>query len=290
VVERYVVGVDGSRPGVAALRWAIDRVRRDPAPVVLVHVDEDEAGVMGHDYHEEQSRHGAQLLAEAMVQVVEAAPTVPVSVALLNGGVPWAIASFVHSDDLLVIGTGKTGFLHGRVLGSRSVQIAVAAACTVAVIPEVDLRFRRGVVAGIDRHATAASIVDLGAREACARQEELFLVQSSPTPETRQSASERAVLAVSFATELVRADYPALVVRSRVTSRPPAEALLDSARDKALLVLGPGSLDPFRSPIGSVLHDVLLNVNAPVLIARPRASQQIVGPVPSVEAPAGGLR
>jgi hypothetical protein len=27
-----------------------------------------------------------------------------------------------------------------------------------------------------------------------------------------------------------------------------------------------------------------------VLIARPRASQQIVGPVPSVEAPAGGLR
>ena len=53
-----------------------------------------------------------------------------------------------------------------------------------------------------------------------------------------------------------------------VAARPPAAALLDSARDKALLVLGPGSLEPVRSPIGSVVHDVLLNANAPVLISR----------------------
>lgn len=279
VVERYVIGVDGSRPGAAALRWAIDRARRDPAPVVLVHVEEDEAGAMGHDYREVEFRRGAELLAEAMAQVIAAVPDASVSVVLLEGGVPWAIAAFVRADDLLVIGTGKTGFLHGRVLGSRSVQIAIAAACTVAVIPEVDLRFRRGVVVGIDRRETAASVVKLGAMEASARHEELFLVQSLPTPETRLSAAERAALALTFAVEHVHAVCPELVVRSRVTARSPAEALLDSARDKALLVLGPGSLDPFRSPIGSVLHDVLLNVNAPVLIARPPEDRQVVGPV-----------
>jgi nucleotide-binding universal stress UspA family protein len=62
---------------------------------------------------------------------------------------------------------------------------------------------------------------------------------------------------------------PSLVIRTRQSTRGAAEALLDAARDKALLVLGPGSQDPDRSPIGSVLHSVLLNVNAPVIVARP---------------------
>ena len=48
----------------------------------------------------------------------------------------------------MVVGTHKIGFLHGRVLGSRSVQITSTVPCSVAVIPEVDLRFRRGVVGG----------------------------------------------------------------------------------------------------------------------------------------------
>jgi nucleotide-binding universal stress UspA family protein len=64
-----------------------------------------------------------------------------------------------------------------------------------------------------------------------------------------------------------------------VSGRPPAEALLDAARDKALLVLGPGSTGPVRSPIGSVTHDVLLNVNAPVLVARRPEDHELVGPV-----------
>ncbi len=279
MTERYVVAVDGSRPAAAALRWATQRAKHDPAPLLLVHVEEDEAGTMGQEYEQFAARQGAQLLSQTMAELLDASPELSVSSVMVTGSVPWALAGVVHADDLLVIGTGKTGFLHGRVLGSRSVQIAIAVACTVAVVPEVDLRFRRGVVAGIDRHATAGSVARCAAREARARGEELLLVQAIPETAQRFSAAERDRLAITEALAIARAECPELVIRSRVSTRRPAEALLDSARDKALLVLGPGSLDPVRSPIGSVLHEVLLNANAPVLIGRPAEDRQLVGPV-----------
>jgi nucleotide-binding universal stress UspA family protein len=93
-------------------------------------------------------------------------------------------------------------------------------------------------------------------------------VQASPDFGTRSTASVRSDLAIGEAISRAREAFPDLVIRSRVAGRPAAEALLDSARDKALLILGPGSLDPEGSPIGSVLHDVLLNANSPVLISR----------------------
>ncbi len=268
MTSRYVVAVDGSRPAAAALRWAVRRAETDGAPLVLVHVREDEAGSMGQEYEAEAARLGARLLADTADQLLAEHPAFDVTTVPLTGPVPWALASFVEEDDMLVIGTGKTGFLHGRVLGSRSVQIAIAASCTVAVIPDVDLRFRRGVVAGVDRHGTAADIARSAAREADSRGEELLLVQAAPEAGPRSSLSSRTDLAVGEALTSAREAFPDLIIRSRVAVRPAAEVLLDSARDKALLVLGPGSLDPVRSPIGSVLHDVLLNVNAPVLISR----------------------
>jgi hypothetical protein len=56
-------------------------------------------------------------------------------------------------------------------------------------------------------------------------------------------------------------------VRARHSTRNPSAALLDSARSQALLVIGPGSTGVERSPIGTVVHEVLLNANAPVLVA-----------------------
>jgi nucleotide-binding universal stress UspA family protein len=262
MTSRYVVAVDGSRPAAAAVRWAVDRARSDGAAIVLVHVVDDGAA-------DDEVQQGEHLLSETADQLSTADSGLAVSTRCLTGSVPRALAAFVDVDDVLVIGTGKTGFLHGRVLGSRSVQIAAAAACSVAVIPDLDLRFRRGVVAGVDRHDTAGTIARVAGSEANRRAEELLLVQAEAELGTRPTASLRSDLAIGEALLRAREVFPDLVIRSRVAGRPAAEALLDSARDKALLVLGPGSLDPARPPIGSVLHDVLLNANSPVLISRP---------------------
>jgi nucleotide-binding universal stress UspA family protein len=257
MVTTYLVAVDGSRPAEAAVRWAVARARVDREPLVLLHVLDDVG---------DASSAGAQLLDETAARVSAEHPELVVTTRLLTGSVPRALAAAAAPDDVLVIGTGKTGFLHGRVLGSRSVQIAMAAPCTVAVIPDVDLRFRRGVVAGVDRHGTAARIARSAAAEARSRGEELLFVQAAPDQETRPSSVSRGELAIGEAVARAHEASPELVIRSRVAARRPAEALLDSSRDKALLVLGPGSSESAGSPIGSVVHDVLLNANAPVLI------------------------
>lgn len=261
---RYVVGFDGSGPSEAALTWAIQRARREPAPLVLVHVTEGDDGAMGRSFEDLALRDGAAMLSRRIDKLRRAHPELTVEGLALEGSVAWELARSTELEDLLVVGTHKTGFLHGRVLGSRSVQIAIASSCSVAIIPEVDLRFRRGVVAGIDRSETAAAIAGFAADEAAARSEELSLMEAVSETNPLQ---DRTPLAIALVAARLR--HSTLIVRSRTSSRPAAEALLDASRDKALLVLGPGSLDPRRSPIGSVLHDVLLNLNAPVIVARP---------------------
>ena len=264
MTSRYLVAVDGSRPAAAALHWAAERASAAGDPLVIVHVEPDDA----EEFDDAAVQRGAELLSETVEGLSARYPDLTVGSRLLEGSVPAALATFAESTDTLVIGTGKTGFLHGRVLGSRSVQIAAAASCTVAVIPDVDLRFRRGVVAGVDRGGTAAAIAHAAAWEADARGEELLLVQAAPERTTRVTTAGRADLALGQAVATAREHFPELVIRSRVAARPPAEALLDSARDKALLVLGPGAPDAERPVVGSVLHDVLLNANSPVLITR----------------------
>jgi nucleotide-binding universal stress UspA family protein len=269
---RYVVGIDGSSPSEAALRWAEDRAVREHAPVVLAHVRDPEAGMMGEDYRREEAQRSSDVLVRFTDELTSAG--VEVSSVVLDGPVAIGLGGFVDSDDVVVIGTHKIGFLHGRVLGSRSVQIASSVPCSVAVVPEVDLRFRRAVVAGVDRDETAAAIGRVAAAEADARGEELVIIQAGVPAGTR-----RTDLPLSTAIAAARDAFPSLVIRSRTSGRPAAEALLDAARDKSLLVLGPGSTGPYRSPIGSVLHDVLLNVNAPVLITRPTVGSELVGPL-----------
>jgi nucleotide-binding universal stress UspA family protein len=261
VFSRYVVGVDGSSPSRTAAEWAVARARLDAVPVVLAHVEEPEGGMMGPDFARDELRTGARLLGE-LADALEHSGAV-VSTRLLDGPVATALADLAEPTDLLVIGTHKTGFLHGRVLGSRSVRIAAAARASVAVIPDVDARFRHGVVVGIDDAPDAVSIALQAADEAAERGERLSMIRSLATGAPAHSLRESAAVAA------VRAQFPQLELQMRESRRPAAEALLDASRDKALLVVGPGDADHAGLVIGTVLHDLLLNVNSPVLVARP---------------------
>jgi nucleotide-binding universal stress UspA family protein len=259
---RYVVGIDGSAPSESALAWAIRRAVRDSAELVLAHVVDPSSSAAGDG------------IVQALAAVRAAHPELTISTLALEGSVPIALGHAVTAADILVVGTHKTGFLHGRVLGSRTVQIASVASCSVAVVPVVDLRFRQGVVVGIDRLDTAAEVGRVAAIEAAEHGYELTCIQSVPSG----TSTDRTNSALAVAVDAARAACPELVIRSRITTRPAAEALLDAARDKALLVLGPGSASDQRPPIGSVLHTVLLNENAPVLVLRPTIDRELANP------------
>ena len=257
MTSRSIVGYDGSEPSKAALRWAVDR----GDPVVVATAVDDDDGMMGQEYRQSQQQRGARMLEEAALSVSSTHPGTVLESALLDGPVAWALSAYARSDDLVVVGTHKTGFLHGRVLGSQSVEVAMLARCHVAVIPNSDLRFRRGVLTGIDDDSTLEAVVTTAAEEAARRDEELLIVHSS-----EEGRSDAAAL-VTRATAIARSAAPSIVVRSRVSHRRPAELILDMGRDRALTVIGSGDADRARSPIGTVLHDVLLNINAPTIVA-----------------------
>lgn len=256
--ERCVVGFDDSEPSRAALRWALGR----GLPVVLAHVIDPEMGMMGDDYLAEERRRGSELVAATLAELRPGQGAPKVDVALLEGPVAWALTDYCKSGDLLVVGTHKTGFLHGRVLGSRSVEIGVLARSDVIVIPHAELRFRSGVIAGVDREPALAAVVEVSAREAERRAEELLLIHS-----TARTGHREGQLLLAEALSIAREIAPDVVVRSRLSNRAPSELLLDAGRERAMLVVGTGGRDRARSPIGSVLHDILLNLTAPTRIA-----------------------
>lgn len=244
---RYVLGLNRNSAEEAASAWAESHASAAGVPLVRVHVSSKRDAVA--------ARSG---------------PPTSTDVVLPPGPVPQALARFVEDDDVLVIGTGKTGFIHGRVFGTMGFRIASAVRCTVAVIPQLDLRFRSGIIAGVKDDDLLERIVRAASAEAVQSGEPLQILHSSfagivPAPvETAGSAIERA-------DSLVSRLAPRAMPGTRETARPPAEALLDASRNAALIVTGTGHPHGGERSVGPVVQDILVNINAPVLIvpARP---------------------
>lgn len=277
----YYIGVDGSGPSRAALRWGVRRAAERNAAVVLVNTVDDEWGLVGRDAAADAERQARELLLEEAARVAELHTGVTLTTRIVHGGTAWALAKLPSPEDLLIVGTHKTGFLRGRVLGSRSVQIASAARCSVAIVPDTTLDSRHDVVVGVDGTDGSLPAVRIGAQEADRLDQDLLLVHAPPgAPRSDSSRSEsgrnessddrspQTARLMQDAAAVAAATASRITVRRRIAHRDPAEALLDASFDAALLILGVSARHGESTLIGSVTHDVLMNINVPVLIAR----------------------
>lgn len=264
-----IVGVDGSGPSRAAVTWALKRARSTGGGVSLVHVVDDEWGQLGQEYAERDEIAAAALLADALRSAATTAPGIEVSGELRHGSPAWELCATAQPGDMIVVGTHKTGYLHGRALGTMSIVVASIAPCRVTVVPEGSTGNRMGVVAGVTGRSWHDAVV-VAALEAAQLGQDLSLIHASPVREEIEDGSSnsgRALLAAAAA--LAMETVPSSVVRSRLSRRHPADALLDASRSASLLVLGSSRRNPAHAGfIGSVAHDVLLNINSTVMIAR----------------------
>ena len=249
MAEQIIVGVDGSSASRAALRWALTRACDTGATVVLEHVIDPTRPV-----------DSEAILAQA-VEICRTFGPVPVEQRLVHGVPARTLARDSRRGEALVMGTHKTGFLHGRVSGMGSIVVAAGARGTVVVVPEEKLAGRRGVIVGVARGSDAAVIA--GAKEAHRLGQDLSLLHACGES-TEATDAGRAFLAA--ASQLAAESVPGLPIRSRLSRRRPADALLDASHASSLLVVGAGPVGGF---IGSVAHEVLLNLNSPVMVARP---------------------
>jgi nucleotide-binding universal stress UspA family protein len=255
--RRLLVGVDGSSASLAALDWAVRRAVRTGAAVQLVGVVDDDAGAMGSAYAQQSEREHARLLSTTAARVAAEHPGVGVTTRLVDGPVALALAGAAGADDVVVVGSDKTGYARGRLYGVRSVQLAALVPGGLVVVPSADLRLRDGIVVAVDGTATSAELAEAGAEEASASGCRVSLVHAIPA-EGGADARERG-------DQVLHAVDPGLEVTRHLTSRRPAEAVLNLSRDRALLVIGRSRRTPAPG-IGGTLHEVLLNANVPVMI------------------------
>lgn len=256
---RYLVGFDGSQASAMALRWTVDRARTGTHELVLI-------GVSGGSDQDAADRGGPLELTRMLGQRAEdlrERDAISVSTRQATGDVAAALVHSARPGDVLVVGSDKTGYAQGRILGFRSIELAASVTGIFVVVPAVDLRMRTGVVVGVDEAPRTLDLVRIGAREAARRRCRLLLVHALPAASgsERRSRGEHA-LAMARHTAGEEQDVE---VTTHLIPKRPADAILNFSRDRALLIVG-GSRNGRAVGLGPTLHDLLVNANAPTVV------------------------
>jgi len=136
-----VVGVDGSEPSEAALRWALEEARLRRAtlrvvhawavPALYVHGSAFPPELVDRDLIRERAE---QLLGAAVTQVAGASPEVTIERVAAEGSPARVLVEAAHDADLLVVGSRGHGGFAGLLLGSVSQQCAHHADCAVVIV------------------------------------------------------------------------------------------------------------------------------------------------------------
>ncbi|MEO7124145.1 MAG: universal stress protein [Lacisediminihabitans sp.] len=280
-----IVGIDGTESSRAALRWAMKQAVAIGAEVNLTHVIDDEWATIGARMLEELTADAVQLLAREADYASSLDAEVVVHTQSLHGDVMQELIAASKQAEMVIVGTHKTGFISGKVYGSRSLRLAASAHSPVAVIPQGTPRDGRGIIAGADDSAAGRLAVRLAAQEAERTGENLTLVRAFTVPEfsatndalRRESiklSEERTLEILSDAATLARLTAPTVEVKTRSVWRPTAQALVDAAATAALLVIGNSRRDDVdNGMVGSVSHDVLINLTGPAIIVHARDPQ-----------------
>lgn len=272
-----LVGVDGAAPSRAAVDWSMKRAATTGEDVLLALVLDDEWGVMGSRLQDEVRREAESTLAAEAHYAASLATGVRLETALLSGNPMWELISASSNARLVAVGTHKTGFVRGRVFGSRSLQLAAAAHAPVAIVPASSSGSRHGVVVGVNESPAAVQAVRFAADEAYREDQELLLLSARPEAfsggDTSESQDQRdafidaridAVLA--GARDDAGQRHPEVRVRIRRANKGPAEALVESSAAAVMLVIGSSRRSGAPTTLGSVAHDVLINLCAPTIV------------------------
>jgi len=285
MVEKVIVAVDGGPASRAAVEWVLERALTGPLLLELTTVVElgwAPAGGAEDDFHLVYER----AISEAGRRVHEAAPSIK-KTSVVRRGIP--VDELVRASatgDLLAIGTNKTGFMAGAVYGTLPLRLAAHSRCPLFVIP-ANWTARDGpIVAGMEDNTSSDVALDFAAREASRLGETLVIVHAWTIPATLglddgamipfDALREAHEEILARAAERIRTEHPDLSVSVVLEQGPAAQALVDASREASLLVVGTHGRGAIAGLIlGSVSHDVLMNLPCPVaVVPRPHTGKQ----------------
>lgn len=134
--RRVVVGIDGSRSSLSALRWAAGVARATGRTLTVAHawLPTLRPRVEPDLEREIAAATAARMVASALAEIIGEENAWVTTV--LRCGDPVAVLSDVADGaDLLVVGTSGHGHVTGALLGSVAMRLAGHATAPVAVVP-----------------------------------------------------------------------------------------------------------------------------------------------------------
>lgn len=274
-----LVGVTDAPVSRRALEWAVQRAVDRHMSLELIAVVGGAVGAVGEKAVVESAMEGRRQLLEAEALRI-ADRGVPTTVRVGKGNPVTRIIDASTDAALLVIGSDYRGRDAGPARGAHGVRIAAGAHCPVVVIPDIDLKARAGVVAGVDGSEVSEHAIAFAAAEADRLGEPLTLVTAwTPIVAPRnpgvypveylhnmQALAEEA-LAVSAAG--LRQDYPDLHIGQHVEEGYPSAVINRLAASARLAVLGThGRGAVARFLLGSISEEVLGRLATATAIVR----------------------
>ena len=261
--ERHiVVAYDGSESADRALRWAARRAQQSGT-----HLRVTTVATRGLD-SERVLHRGIDLAEEAGARATGALVNKPLAPALVRAS---------EHASMLVVGTDRSAENAGLVLGALPVKLAASSRCPLAVIPAASPTERRGVLCGFEVDAEGDLALTTAVHEARRIQAPLRVIHVMPSAARVGTATQSDLAADRVAQRLAREQIAAVLtvahgndgldVTTDVRTGDPAMTLIRESEHCELLVIGSHgktSLDTFL--IGSVCHDVLMNIRCPVIV------------------------
>ncbi|MGW9631003.1 universal stress protein [Agromyces sp. NPDC055520] len=255
-----LVGIDGTVASRAAITWALARAKSLGVDVALLMVVDDEWGTIGSRALDEL-RESAEAIAEREFEFArEVAASTQVRVGLASGNPMLTLSDESSEFAMVVIGTHKTGYFHGRAFGSRSLQLAGLTPVPMAVIPVESARARTGVVVGVGEAPGWADVVRFAAAEAARLGETLVMLRRA-----RDEGPDQRIVEAAGVAEQVE---PQVRVEVRRVESLPGEALAAASRRSVVTISGRPTPIESRSlqPLGRANHDLLLNLSGPAIL------------------------
>lgn len=282
--ERVLLAIDGGPASEAALAWAVERARSMDITVDITCVMENTwAETYRHDY--------ADLLMVWERRAHEAVPDTRVTTSLRRGNPAHALIAASRTADILIIGSNVAGTVTGILHGTVPLQVAGRSRCTTVVVPAAWSASEggSGVVVGWADDGTADNALAFAAEEAVRREEPLTIVHAWHVPPAiglsgdplRERFGDLETTerdALSQVAAEVRRTHPNLTVREHLDSGSASVALVSEGRRAGLVVVGAHGRGALGGLIlGSVSHDVLMNMPAPVaVVPRPDEPVQVL--------------